>query len=1410
MQRHAALLWALGLTIFLGGCEGASPKLGQTNEGLTVDTTHPFDERFTTSPLNQTNWTWSCSDVQAGTTASPTPVIESGALHVISASCNAHLSLNASLSGPMLFAVSYLLPTTSHHLGLKAMGYLVDLSYQTGVMTLKRVDGYVETTLQSTTNWAALLASSFHYRIRLDVIPASGQKTRLLLWVDDRVVMQATDNAPVPGTGFEVTGGYGTDILVDDIAIHTIGANSGSFDDHFNRPTGVLGSPWSGSAGTFTVQDDTVNGVASRELHMVSDMSNPVLTVPTTVVGGASHSVRFRNADLCDRIGIVVRDTYQLMVLRQWSRLVLWRKSADGSVTELGRAENWSSRVANSSDFRMRLDLDGSTIRAYLDDQLLIETDDTVTMNTTGNFSIVGGWGTNVYVDDVLIRPMHTYPDSAYDETFDSLADNATPSSADWTLSSGTFVGSGKTLKVTSGNGNPVVTSTRTWTGDTSYSVTLLDAPGCHWSGIYVHDLYYMTVNRQYDRLTVWRTDTGAEIGHVDGWEAYAIDPTGYKIQLRLDVVGNVVRGFLDGRLLIEATDITGPTTGGHLALVGGWGTNVRFDNVHVESLAQRDWPTYVDTFDQSLVLAWQGSGGAFTVSGGQLHLQSVQPSGQSNLVLHLDRAYTGDLHMSARLIGVKSHADWAGVVLQGTYWITFVHQYNEFSVEKQLADGSRVRLGTVGNWLSWAPRYPDYVNTDDFTIDVTQDGPKLHVSINGSQKVLDVVDNLGGAPSVGSVDFVGGWGTDIQLDDVTVGATARGAAGRPTVELVSARFPYAQNPMSVAVPFPKRCITEPPPGTPAACGRNVTPAIFLPGSTVGAEVKIKLPTWTTATTRTLRFELVDQEGYRSNSLDRTMSVSPGNTETFNVSFAAPRRGVFKVRVTELWRPSKPFLDVATFGVLPTTANSLGTDTDATYSPFGGHPWWETWFSLGYDETQTPPVVLDPGPDLWHWHVARQLGTRWARLHDMAQYTWWQTIEPTRGNYLWNQLDTNGVAAAWNDAVAHLDAMAAQNLRILGTVSMPPSWVVTSGQVQTIDLSAYSSYVSGVVSRLKSRIKHWEVWNEPDGEYLPGSTNKTQAYVQLACTAFHAIHDADKGNCSDCKVVVGAVTSNCPRDRACIDGWFSTAVNVTGTVEHLNDCMDVFSFHYGESSSADAADQQRFASDLQYIKPGKTIKPLWNSEASATSASFLAPYGYPGLNSAVQPLEAAGSLLRLYANQLALGVERIFLYYSTSENRDAGAMARAPIGTTLLDVASAPKPDAIAYAMAAELLSGKIFGATVDRNGGPSGVLPGVLQAHIFRDNSTGGATSGDIVVVVETRLGRDPRVLELQLGATAFAKDLVDVMGNHTALGTGATTVGFGRVPSYIFIAGSTGASVAQVQSWLASASCPACATIP
>lgn len=122
----------------------------------------------------------------------------------------------------------------------------------------------------------------------------------------------------------------------------------------------------------------------------------------------------------------------------------------------------------------------------------------------------------------------------------------------------------------------------------------------------------------------------------------------------------------------------------------------------------------------------------------------------------------------------------------------------------------------------------------------------------------------------------------------------------------------------------------------------------------------------------------------------------------------------------------------------------------------------------------------------------------------------WQDIEARRGEFDFAKYDRI------------VGILTAEGIGILGILEYSADWDSPSGEwnAPSADHSAYLAYVRKVVERYRDRVRHWEVWNEPDSPVYWKNQDGLVAYCGLLAETYRLLKQLDP----QCMVLNGGLT----------------------------------------------------------------------------------------------------------------------------------------------------------------------------------------------------------------------------------------------------------------------------------------------
>lgn len=358
----------------------------------------------------------------------------------------------------------------------------------------------------------------------------------------------------------------------------------------------------------------------------------------------------------------------------------------------------------------------------------------------------------------------------------------------------------------------------------------------------------------------------------------------------------------------------------------------------------------------------------------------------------------------------------------------------------------------------------------------------------------------------------------------------------------------------------------------------------------------------------TLRYEIMDVRG--KTLVTRTVPIpASASGQSFVVPFAPADvrkpRGVFKTRTR----------------VVGAKNETLSAPVECVYAVL------------------PPPRQIAPEKSYFGIHIpltpefiaiSLATGNRWARLHDTSMIGKWATVEATKGTY---QFGDDGVTAATKSGMA-----------ILGMLDGAPAWATTmprQGYWAHFNIpdkpgakDDWANYVSTVAKHYAGRIDHWEIWNEPWGEWFVNSGNPA-ATPQLYGDLVRIVGDAAKKANPRAKIIA----INAARSADVSGQWTRKALAAVSPER-----FDALSFHlyddaiFGGANSTPKLDADYFNAAQKQV--GKTVRPLWNTEGGPGSVgSLYAPY-----SDGIAPERQAAYIVRLDVLNRASDVKHFFLY----------------------------------------------------------------------------------------------------------------------------------------------------------------------
>jgi hypothetical protein len=253
----------------------------------------------------------------------------------------------------------------------------------------------------------------------------------------------------------------------------------------------------------------------------------------------------------------------------------------------------------------------------------------------------------------------------------------------------------------------------------------------------------------------------------------------------------------------------------------------------------------------------------------------------------------------------------------------------------------------------------------------------------------------------------------------------------------------------------------------------------------------------------------------------------------------------------------------------------------------------------------------------WEKSIERmkEAGVGWVRMDFL-----WQDIEPEEGKFDFSRYDSI------------VELLSRNNIHLLGIFNYSTTWAASSRQWNSPPdkNETFVRYAVKVIERYKGKVKHWEVWNEPDSATYWSGQDGLKSYCKLLKDVYIAAKKADP----DCKVLNGGLANGLASVNRLYDNG-------------ARDYFDILNIHFFESPLHEGAIKAVVAyPKLAYkvmMRNGDAHKKIWITEI-----------GCPGIKRGVKTenwwmgknpgeKQQAEWLKKVYAELLKDGnVEKIF------------------------------------------------------------------------------------------------------------------------------------------------------------------------
>lgn len=135
--------------------------------------------------------------------------------------------------------------------------------------------------------------------------------------------------------------------------------------------------------------------------------------------------------------------------------------------------------------------------------------------------------------------------------------------------------------------------------------------------------------------------------------------------------------------------------------------------------------------------------------------------------------------------------------------------------------------------------------------------------------------------------------------------------------------------------------------------------------------------------------------------------------------------------------------------------------------------------------------------------LMREAGIGWVRMDFL-----WSDIEPEKGRFSFKKYDEI------------VNILTASNIRVLGILEYNPDWRGVKWN-SAPDPELYVRYACRVADHFKGRVKHWEIWNEPDERTYWEPQDNLKAYSALLKTVYTNLKKTDP----ECVVATGGFSA---------------------------------------------------------------------------------------------------------------------------------------------------------------------------------------------------------------------------------------------------------------------------------------------
>jgi hypothetical protein len=131
-------------------------------------------------------------------------------------------------------------------------------------------------------------------------------------------------------------------------------------------------------------------------------------------------------------------------------------------------------------------------------------------------------------------------------------------------------------------------------------------------------------------------------------------------------------------------------------------------------------------------------------------------------------------------------------------------------------------------------------------------------------------------------------------------------------------------------------------------------------------------------------------------------------------------------------------------------------------------------------------------------------------------------ISFVRLDFLWNDIEIKQGQFGFSKYDDIVSLLTNSEIEILGLLSYSADWAGPGWNSPPYKNKTFVNYASKVIERYKDKVKHWEIWNEPDDEQYWKPQDGMVRYVALLKDVYQAAKRIDP----NCKILNGGLSKN--------------------------------------------------------------------------------------------------------------------------------------------------------------------------------------------------------------------------------------------------------------------------------------------